>query len=193
MVYWHNPLYDLESITISKITCKVLSGGDKFSYLYIKLNFSSFICIQVSFGKQHTWNLFLIMRCRHTYPYGDITSIKISKRSQFPPTGNTTQCTTVIITYQHTLSLIWVNIPMWTWFQPTLSYKHLLTVRDAQVFIFIGVKFFSILIIKITFCAPSIVSLALRCNTRTTWPLHPLGYDRGFIPLTYRILSVYHS
>ena len=168
MVYWPKPLYDLYLRTASMINCNVLPGGDKENYIHSKPNCSLLICIQRSSVNYHKRNLYLFKRCRLTYPDVNITSRAITKGSHFPITGDTTQCTTVLIPYQNNISLIGAVVLVWTCFPPTLSYNHPLTVWDAQFFIFLGVNFYSILIIKIIFYEPSVSPLSLRCNNRTS-------------------------
>ena len=138
--------------------------------------------IQVSSRKHHKWNLSLFKRCRLTYPDGNITYSVIYQGSLLFTTRNTTKCTTVIFHYQHILSFIWGNVPIWTCFPATLSYKQLLKVQDAKVFIFIGVTYSSILINKILFFAQSVDPTDLWCNNCTTCPLHTFEYGRGFLP-----------
>ena len=163
--YWPNPLSDLDLRTASKITCKVLPGVDKDNYIQSEPKWSLFICIQLYYGKYHKWNISLFKRLRLTYLDGDITSSAIAQGSNFSPTGNTTQCTTVLFHCQNALSLIGVDVPRRDCFPPTLSYKHPITVRDAQVFIFIGVKFSSILIIKIIFLRRPFVGRRLKARS----------------------------
>ena len=167
MVCWPKPFYELESRI--------------YNYLHSKPNCSLSICIQISSRKYHNWNIYLFKIFRLTYPYGNITSRAIDQDSYLPTTGKTTQCTTFLFHYQHTLSLIGVEVPIWTCFTQTLSYKHPLTVWDAQVFIFIGVNFSFILIKTIIFCAPSVAPPDTWCNTSTTCP-PDLGLRPWFLP-----------
>ena len=164
---WTKPLYDLDLRTASMITCKVLPGGDEDNYLHSEPNWSLFICIQISSGKYHNWNLSLFRRSGLTYPDGDIKSSTITQGSQFPTTCNTTQCSNVVSSCQYTISIIGAGVPRWTCFPQTLSSKHPLTVQNSQVFIFIGVNFSSILIIKIIFYAPSVSPPYLQYNTNS--------------------------
>ena len=147
VVYWPNPLSDLDLSTASNINCKVLPVWDEDNYLHSEPNWSLLICIQRYSWKYHKWNIYLFNRCRLTYPDGDITSNAINQGSHFLYTGNTPQCTNVLFPIQHTISPIGVDVPKWTWFPPTTAYKHLLIVVGSQVFIFIGLNFSSILII----------------------------------------------
>ena len=138
VVYWPKPLYDLYLRTAYNITGKVLPGREEYGYLHIKPNCSLFTRIQRSYRKYHKWNISLFKILRLAYPDGGITSSSIAQGSHLPPTGKTTQWTTVIFHFQHTLYLIGVGVIIWTYFTPTLVSNHPLTVQDAQVIIFIG-------------------------------------------------------
>ena len=116
--YWPKPLSDLDLRTAYNINWMVLPGIYEENYLHRKPNFSLFICIQISSGKYHKWNISLFNNFRLTYPDGDITYSAITQGSHFPPTGNNLQCTNVIFPCQHTLSLIGVDVTRLTLFYP---------------------------------------------------------------------------
>ena len=70
MLSWPNPLSELDLRTSSKITFKVIHGGDEDKYLHSQLNCYLFICIQRYSGNSLTWNISLFKRHRLTYTYG---------------------------------------------------------------------------------------------------------------------------
>ena len=127
----------------------------------------------MSSWRSHNWNIYSFKRHCFKYPYDYITSDAITEVSNFHPTRNNPQCTTVTFPCHHTLSVIGVDFHILTFFPPNLASKKPLTVQYAHVYNFIGFNFSFILIIKILFFALSVSPPDFRYNTNTTLPLYP--------------------